>query len=58
MKKHQTITLTVLLLLLIAIVNACKKTENQISTPTPFVFITPNGFPPPESITFQNNPIT
>lgn len=58
MKKHQTITLTVLLLLVIAIVNACKKTENQISTPTPFVFITPNGFPPPESITFQNNPIT
>jgi cytochrome c peroxidase len=58
MKIRQTIALLLFALLTIAIVNACKKAETQLPQPTAFIFITPTGFPPPESITFQNNPLT
>jgi len=58
MKNRNSIPLFLFLLLFIAIVNACKKTDTQIPQPTAFVFITPPNFPNPESITFQNNPLT
>jgi len=58
MKILQTIALLLFALLTIAIVNACKKAETQLPQPTAFTFITPTGFPAPESITFQNNPLT
>jgi hypothetical protein len=45
MKNRNSIPLFLFLLLFIAIVNACKKTDTQIPQPTAFVFITPPNFP-------------
>lgn len=58
MKNRQSIFLLLCALLLIAIVDACKKADTSIPAPTPYTLITPTGFPAPEALTFQNNPIT
>ena len=57
MTTRWTIRISLLLLLGVACVNACKKSDGGSSGPTPLTFTIPAGFPAPV-YTFANNPLT